>query len=92
MVFLVEQGFAAHSGEFGTGFRSKPAGGSSANRQVIPFQTGTASHSKPAGDSAANRQAIPLQSGTRLRSKPAGFLRADGYATELAPTDWEILA
>jgi hypothetical protein len=74
---------AAHSGEFGTGFRSKPAGGSSANQQVIPLQTGTALHSKPAGEAAANRQAIPLQSGTWFRSKPAG-LRADGYATELA--------
>jgi hypothetical protein len=59
----------AHSGEFGTGFRSKPAGASTANRQVIPLQTGMAS-----------------------RSNPAGFPRADGYATELAPANWEILA
>jgi hypothetical protein len=51
----------AHSGEFGTGSRSKPAGVHAANRQPDTLQTGTAS--------VPNRQVITLQTGgNRARS------------------------
>jgi hypothetical protein len=65
-------GADAHSGAFGTGSRSKPAGVHAANRHPDTLQTGTASRPKPADDRARCLGATLRRPATTMRQFAPG--------------------